>query len=547
MYVRVSTTQQVQTQTIDQQIDRLRAHSHTHGWAWNDTHLFRNDGYRGASLRRPGLDRLRDLVATASVDRVIITTPDRLARKYVHQMLLIEEFDGHGCQVEFIDQPMSQDPNDQLLLQIRGAVAEYERTLIAERLRRGRYHKYRAGTLLPWTRPPYGYLMDPDQPRALTGVRVDPVAAALVTEIFAHYLEPGHSLSSIGKHLMTLQVPAPSGGSRWTHASLRRILTNPVYTGVVYAGRSRVRPVTKRRSPLTPVGQRQHGLVPTPPEEWIEVGHIPAIIAPEQFAQVQAKIATNGRFARRNNTRNPYLLRALVSCGVCRLACVGQTRRRYAYYTCAGRSHPVLSCREERCRARHIPMRQLDEVVWNDVCAVLQHPETLAVALARAQEGAWLPQELQARRTNLRKAQRSLTQQIERLTTAYLEQILNLDEYRRRRHDLEQRVAALAQQVAQLDVQVDRQAELTQATAHMTTFCERVSASLATATFAQKRQLLELLIDRIVVTNEEVEIRYVIPTSTRSEHTHFYHLRIDYCRALSPLVRVRMLAHLPPA
>jgi site-specific DNA recombinase len=294
----------------------------------------------------------------------------------------------------------------------------------------------------------------------------------------------------------------------------------------------------KRRSPLTPVGQRQHGLVPTPPEAWVMVGHIPAIISQEQFAQVQAKIATNGRFARRNNTRNPYLLRALVSCGVCRLACVGQTRRRYAYYTCAGRSHPVLSCREERCRARHIPMRQLDEVVWNDVCAVLAHPETLAVALARAQNGAWLPQELQARRTTLRTAQRTLQQQIERLTQAYLEQVLNLDEYRRRRQDLETRGAALEQQAAQLDVQVDRQAELTQATAHMTRFCQRVSASLDTATFAQKRQLVELLIDRIVVTNGEVEIRYVIPTSPRSEHTHFYHLRIDYCGALPPLLRI---------
>jgi len=160
---------------------------------------------------------------------------------------------------------------------------------------------------------------------------------------------------------------------------------------------------------------------------------------------------------------------------------------------------------------------------------VLQHPETLAVALARAQDGAWLPQELQARRATFCTAQRTVQQQIERLTQAYLEQILGLDEYRRRRQDLETRIALLAQQAAQRDVQVDRQAELTQATAHMTTFCQRVSARLATATFAQKRQLVELLIDRIVVTDGDVEIRYVIPTSPRSEHTHFYHLRIDYC------------------
>lgn len=93
---------------------------------------------RGASLSRPGLDQLRDRAALAEFDRVVVTAPDRLARKYVHQVLLIEELPAHGCSVEFVERPMSQDPHDQVLLQIRGAVAEYERTLICDRMRRGR-------------------------------------------------------------------------------------------------------------------------------------------------------------------------------------------------------------------------------------------------------------------------------------------------------------------------------------------------------------------------------------------------------------------------
>lgn len=80
----------------------------------------------------------------------------------------------------------------------------------------------------------------------------------------------------------------------------------------------------------------------------------------------------------------------------------------------------------------------------------------------------------------------------------------------------------------QLTVQVDRQQDLMQAIHHVEDFRQRVQAGLATATFEQKRQLVELLIDRVVVTNDEVEIRYVIPTSPRSEHTHFYHLRSVY-------------------
>jgi DNA invertase Pin-like site-specific DNA recombinase len=107
------------------------------------------NSYSGARLNRPGLDSVRDAVRERSIDRLMLTTPDRLARNYVHQMVLLEEFEQDGCQVEFVDRPMSQDPHDQLLLQIRGAVAAYERTPLAERMRHGRLAKLRAGAVQP--------------------------------------------------------------------------------------------------------------------------------------------------------------------------------------------------------------------------------------------------------------------------------------------------------------------------------------------------------------------------------------------------------------
>ena len=178
IYVRVSTRQQAQTQSIEQQLERLQTHCTAQGWPWEESHIFRDDGYSGASLRRPGLDKLRDHIAMTSFDKVLLTDPDRLARNYVHQVLLLEELQRHGCQVEFLDRPMSQDPHDQLLLQIRGAVAEYERTLIAERTRRGRQRRFQSGQLLPWTRPPYGYRADPERPRDPLGVRQDAAESA---------------------------------------------------------------------------------------------------------------------------------------------------------------------------------------------------------------------------------------------------------------------------------------------------------------------------------------------------------------------------------
>src|SRR5262245_1808825 len=124
LYARVSTSRQAQAQTIEQQLERLRAHITNQAEAVDEHDLLRDAGYSGASLSRPGLDLLLDRAALAEFDRVVVIAPDRLARKYVHQILLLEELQAHGCSVEFLERPMSQDPHDQLLLQIRGAVAE---------------------------------------------------------------------------------------------------------------------------------------------------------------------------------------------------------------------------------------------------------------------------------------------------------------------------------------------------------------------------------------------------------------------------------------
>jgi site-specific DNA recombinase len=529
VYVRVSTQRQAQAQTIEQQLDSLQKHHEAQGWPWQEENIFRDDGYSGAKLRRPGLDRLREQAGRAAFDKVILTAPDRLARNYVHQMLLIEEFERGGCQVEFVDRPMSHDPHDQLLLQIRGAVSEYERSLIAERMRRGRRQKYLAGGLLPWTRAPYGYRIDPARPRDPAGVRLEATEAAIVAELFSTYLQEGKSLKAETQRLTKLSVPSPAGKPRWNQASIRGILTNPVYAGTVYIGRSRPTEARGRHSALVPIGRGRGGHVQTDQEEWTAVTQVPAIISQEQFDLVQAKLAHNQQFARRNNTAYPYLLRAMVSCGTCRLGCIGRSSRGgYAYYVCVGKSHGTISHRDEKCTARSVPVEQLDELVWQDVCEMLLHPDAIATALYRAQGGQWLPQELQARRENLSKARVSLEQQMERLTDAYLANVLQLEEFKRRKQELEQRLSVIAEQKRQLEASVGRHDQLAGMVQSIEAFCQRVQQGISEATFEQKRQLIELLIDRVVVTDEEVEIRYVIPTSPKGETLRFCHLRLDY-------------------
>jgi site-specific DNA recombinase len=171
---------------------------------------------------------------------------------------------------------------------------------------------------------------------------------------------------------------------------------------------------------------------------------------------------------------------------------------------------------------------QLDELVWLDLCQLISDPANLALALQRAQAGDWLPQEMQACQEQHQKALAALTAQMERLTEAYLAGIFPMEEYRRRRQELEQRLAALDQQNRLLQAQIHHQMEVSGMCEALTAFCQRIQAGLAEATFEQQRQLVELLIDRVIVTMEEVEIRYVIPTSARSERIRFCHLHTDY-------------------
>jgi site-specific DNA recombinase len=530
LYVRVSTDRQQQAQTIEQQVAQLRAWVAAHqGWTVAEEHVFRDDGHSGARLDRPGLDALRDHAARAAFDAVLVCAPDRLARNFVHQMVVMEELERRGVRVVFCDRPLRDDPHEQLVTQIRGAVAEYERTLIADRMRRGRQARLRSGQLLPWTRAPYGYRLHPERPRDPVAVQIDPVAAVVVQELFAAYAAGGVTLHGLAAQLTQRRVPTPTGKPIWRPTTIRGLLTNPAYKGQAASGRLRTAPAQQRKSALEPIGKgmstRAH-----PSEEWITVP-VPALVSAEQFDLAQRRLAANQRAAQRSTT-HPYLLRGLVSCGICRLSCSGVTRTAsdtcYRYYRCLGKQARVSSGRASCCPARFIPATQLDELVWADLRAVLQRPELVAQAVERAHSGAWVPQELRRRQATLRQVRASVARQHQRLLEAYLAEVIDLNTFQRQAQTLAQQEADLLAREREVAVQGERLAGLSAITRSMTAVLEQLRVGLDQAGFEQRRQLVELLIDRVVVTDGQVEIRYVIPTTPGSTQTRFCHLRTDY-------------------
>jgi site-specific DNA recombinase len=524
-YARVSTEHQAERQTIEQQLELLIRYAKEHGWDLERGRIYRDEGYSGARLDRPGLDRLRDAVSRGEVDTLLVSSPDRLARRYAYQVWLLEEFERAGCRVIFLEHPVSDDPQDALLIQIRGAVAEYERTVIADRMRRGRLAALRAGRMLPWSIPPFGYRADPLRPRDPEALRVDEGEAGVVRRIFEGYVEEGLTLYGIARRLTEEGVPTAKGKAVWSSSTVHRILTNPVYSGVAYGNRKQGVPA-RRRYPLLGREPRGEGGLSKrlrPRGEWIGV-EVPAIVSAGLFGQAQERMSQNRDRALRN-TRGEYLLRRLVSCRSCGLACTVENDGRKASYRCGGKGTLVMRRRPEACRAPQVPTEQLDQLVWEDLRRVLEEPAVLEEALRRARQGWQDGTERGARREELRRGEVETQRRIDRLVDGYLAGVLDLEELRRRKGKLEEKLEGLRRQEQRLSAEAVREDRLKAVAMNMEGFRAAIARGLDRMDFAQRRALVELLIDRVVVDPPQVEIRYIIPISGAAQRNGVLHPR----------------------
>src|SRR4051794_12453247 len=222
IYARVSSDQQAERHTIDSQVEALLARAAADGHAIQAELRFLDDGQSGASLIRPALERLRDLCAMGAIDVVYVHAPDRLARSYAHQAVLIEEFARAGTEVVFLNRPISQTPEDTLLLQLQGMFAEYERTRIVERSHRGKRHLAQAGVVSVLSRAPYGYryLGRREAEDGVARFEVVEDKATIVRQIFHWVGEERVSLSMVCQRLFEAGVPSPTGNARWNRSMI---------------------------------------------------------------------------------------------------------------------------------------------------------------------------------------------------------------------------------------------------------------------------------------------------------------------------------------
>src|SRR5947207_4540165 len=205
IYARVSSARQKKDETIGSQTAALRAHAATSRLEVPEEWVFEDEGHCGATLIRPALERLRDVVAGVGVDVVLCYSPDRLARKFAYQALLIEEFARAGTRVEFVKGPRGDSPEDQLLVQFQGMFAEYEKAQILERYRRGKAHRAKTGSVNVLSGAPFGYRYVRNTEHAGAAYEIVEHEAALVAELFRRYADDGAPIAALTPRWLTAE------------------------------------------------------------------------------------------------------------------------------------------------------------------------------------------------------------------------------------------------------------------------------------------------------------------------------------------------------
>ena len=517
IYARVSSARQAKDQTIGSQLSALREHAATSRLDVPEDWVFADEGHSGATLARPGLEALRDLAAQGCLDAVLVYSPDRLARKFACQALLIEELARCGTRVEFVKGPRGDSPEDQLLVQFQGMFAEYEKAQLMERYRRGKAWRAKSGSVNVLSGAPFGYRYVRKTPETGARYEVVPHEAALVAEMFRRYADDGAAIADLRRWLTAEGVRTRTGKQRWDRSVIWGMLRNPAYAGTAVFGKTQAvhEPAGLNRTARL-AGRtvpRQVRVQDRPEAEWTHIP-VPALVDGETFDRVQQRLEDNKRFASRN-TKVPSLLQGLAACASCgygyyRTSTTTTARKKIYYYRCLG-SDDYRYQGGRVCGNKPVRADYADRVVWDHVTALLADPSLIRAEIGKRLDRARTSDPVTRKRGQLEQALAKTTASIAAMITAFSEQLLTIDELRARMPDLRARETGLKDQIAALNAQAaDRDAYLKLA-GDLEGFLARLRQSSATATTENRQRVLRALVQDILIGPEKITIRHRIP------------------------------------
>jgi site-specific DNA recombinase len=541
LYARVSGDRQVEDDTIASQLDLLDRRILRDGLTVPPELRFIDDGYSGETLLRPALERLRDTAAAGALDRLYIECPDRLARNYAYQMVLVDELRHQGVEIVFLNGDLDEGPEGRLLLQVQGIIAEYEKTKIRERSRRGRLFAARSGQVSVLNKAPYGY-------RYVTKLEgggearyvVEFAEAKTVQEMFTWCGIEGCSLTQICNRLREKGIVTKKGKTTWDRVTVRDMLRNPAYMGEARFNKVHTVPARPRLRPrrgTTPYPRRPTAKQPTPLEDQIPIA-VPAIVEPALFQAVQERLAQHRKHPGQAAVEPRYLLAGLVVCRGCGYAYRGRVQGKPGkrrYYRCFGSEADRLPGRVRVCSNPSIPVERLNEAVWSDVRALLLEPERLVQEFERRLSRQNEPGGAARPSRSLDKLIGQVKRRIARLVEMYADGYIEKDRFQGDMGISQKRLTELESERAGLQQEESQREGLRLVIGRLEEFAEQMRAGLDTSDAKTRRRIICALVKEVAVDADQVHIVYKVNPLPFSQTTQTANdMPVCWKRSLAP-------------
>ncbi len=508
IYARVSTEEQREGQTIDSQISELERFARDKGWLIAGT--YKDEGWSGGVMERPELDRLRDDAQKGLFDAVLINDVDRLARDVAHLGVIKRDLERKGVRVIFRKLPSDASPTNNLMVNILGSFAEFERELISDRTRRGRRHKVEVRKQYLGSNTSYGYhytLMDRIAKRE--GIlEVAPQEANVVQQMFEWVDREGLSARRVLHRLNDLKIPPKKGAAQWAKSSVLRILHCETYAGIWHYNKFQG---CEPRNPTSSPRYRKRAkcsIRQRPKSEWLplELPEPLRIVPRDRWDRVQRQLSQNIAFSPRNE-KHAYLLKGLLRCGACGARYVGDPGKGKFYYRCISRCKRLPSVREE----------VLNEAVKQAVSKVMLDPAVLLEPLRKLDHAAEHDKERRhAAEDDIPKETKQLDIEEQRILDAYRTGVISPVQLGQQLEKVKGRRAGI--ELRRAEVEREKEIPVEQVENAVVDYCGVAARNLESFTGDEWREFLRTLIRTIIFHGDHIRIQGQIPidgTNTR--------------------------------
>ena len=519
IYARVSSEKQKEENTIASQTSLLREYAQEHGYVVPKEFILEDEGYTGSTLARPALERLRDLVTEGQIEFVLVYSPDRLSRRYVYQILLIEEFNRCGVETVFLKSVPVKTPEDQLLQQFQGMIAEYERAQIMERSRRGKRYKAKNNCLNVLSGAPYGYRYIKKTEVANADYEVVNEQAEVVRKIFNLFTHEMKSIGEIARILTKKRILTKTGKMRWDRSVIWAMLKNPAYMGQAAFGKTE----TCERKRITRPLRMKGGFSPRcssnkacPEDEWISIT-VPALIEKACFDLAQERLKQNKELSFRN-TKEPSLLQGIMVCSECSYSyyrtSTKTSKKKIHYYRCFG-SDDYRHENGRVCSSRPIRQDYLDDLIWQQVIELLEDPKLVHSEIQRRLTASKATDLTKNRQITLETELKKVCQGKDKLLDAYQEGLISINDLKSRIGRLRERESTLQKELENIKLQLIQQDQCCEMETTITGFLHSMNENAQTMDIPGRQKVVKLLIRDIHIGKNTITINHSIPLSKK--------------------------------